>query len=184
MNVSIFSQWDHQVVLSFNKYITSLTFSTCTLTPRSKSQVILTSIYSAKKVTALHDLVSVSLSRSSSSHFSPRMCAPTNFISFRPSNALCCLTSEPFTVLSVCKAPYLSHLGLSLDFIAFGQPFLPVVLLPTFPNYQDCSMSFCVYPYLILLYLVVSYTKLGTLGGQQLGFRLAQSLYHFCLEPC
>ena len=36
----IFSQWDYQAVWSFNRYITPLTFSTCTVNPRSRSQVI------------------------------------------------------------------------------------------------------------------------------------------------
>ena len=62
---------------------------------------------------------------------------------------------SPLSLLcSVCKVPCLFHLCLRLDFISFGQSFLPVLPLPIFPNYQDSQMSFCIYPYVIFFFFL------------------------------
>ena len=179
MNESIFSQQDYQVVLSFNKHTTSLASSTCTLIPRSRSQVILTSFYLAKKVTRFKDL-------SESGLWSPNPAPATPplqsvlynqlFTSSRASNELCYLTSQPFTVLSGKFHAFSSQVSVRISFSLVSLSFQDYPSLSTSPT-QDFQVSSSLVPLphfcISGCSFSVSYANLSTLGGQQLCFCLA-----------
>lgn len=174
--------------MSFNKHTTSLASSTCTLIPRSRSQVILTSIYFAKKVTRFKDFSESGLLSPDPAPVTP----PLESVLYNQLHFFQALKSTVLSHLSafycsVWKVPCLFQLGLSEDFISFGQSFFPGLLFciyPTYPGLLGVLLSVPLPHFAIPgCSFSVSYTNLGTLG-QQLCFCLALPLYPFCLEPC
>lgn len=174
------------MVLSFNKHTTSLASSTCTLIPRSRSQVILTSIYFAKKVTWFKDFSESGLLSPDPAPVTPLESVLYNQLHFFQALKSAVLSHLSAFYCSVWKVPCLFQLGLGEDFISFSQSFFPGLLFCIFPTYPGllgvlpsiplphCAIPSCSFS--------VSYTNPGTLG-QQLYFCLALPLYPFCLEP-
>lgn len=160
--------------------------------PKIEKSGHLTSIYLAQEVKSFHDLVSVSLSKSCFNHFAPRMCVPTNFISSGPSNAPCCLTSEPFTVLSVKFHAFCTYVSVQISFplVSLSFQYYPSLSSPTNKTVR-CPSVYILMSFFFAGFMV--YTCLfhflfpiltGHIGRQQLCFGLTQSLYPFCLESC
>lgn len=155
MNESIFSQQDYQVVLSFNKHITSLASSTCSLIPRSRSQVILTSFYLAEKVIQFKDLSESGLWSPDAAPVTPHLESVVYnqlFTSSRPSKELCHLASQSFTALSGKSHAFSNQVSVRISFPLVSLSFqdYPSVYTPPTQNFQVSSS-------LIFVYLVVHF---------------------------